>query len=188
MKKRHLKPSHSQFLVYYEQYADPLFRFCYHKTSDREVAKDITQDAFVRTWEYLIRGGEIDNMRAFLYRTANNMIVDHYRRHTMSSLNDLTEQGFDPVFENESDPTDRLDGAIAIKILDTMDPRHKEVILLRYVEELSIKEIAKIIEEKENTVSVRLHRALKELKDIYSNVGRKPGNPEKKNQKNESEN
>lgn len=175
MKKPHSKKSDippTQFLVYYEQFADPLFRFVFHKTSDREVAKDITQETFIKAWEYINRGEDIDNMRAFLYRIANNMVIDHYRRHSSSSLNDLTDQGFDPMFENEQDPVARFDGGVAIEMLDLLDPAHKEVILMRYVEELTVREIAKVIGEKENTVSVRLHRALKEIRTIYIEKGK----------------
>lgn len=70
----------AQFLDSYREHTDALFRYCYFKTLNRDEAKDMLQETFVKTWEYIRNGGEVINMKAFLYRTAHNIVVDHYRK------------------------------------------------------------------------------------------------------------
>jgi DNA-directed RNA polymerase specialized sigma24 family protein len=69
----------------------------FFKLNDRALGEDIVQDTFMKTWVYLVRGGKIDTMRAFLYHILNDLIIDEYRKHkTHSSLNALMEKGFEP--------------------------------------------------------------------------------------------
>lgn len=74
------------FLAAYDEHSDALFRHVLIRVRDREVAKDIVQEAFSRTWLYLSEGKKIDYMRAFLYRVANNLIVDGSRKKKSASL------------------------------------------------------------------------------------------------------
>jgi RNA polymerase sigma-70 factor (ECF subfamily) len=85
------------FIRAYDENADALFRQCFFKVHDREIAKDILQDTFARTWDYSTKGNTILNMRAFLYRTMNNLVVDYYRKKKAVSLDSLEEDGFNPV-------------------------------------------------------------------------------------------
>jgi len=87
-----------RFTRAYDLYADLIFRHCYFRIGDREKGKELMQDAFLKTWEYIAKGNEVEDMRAFLYRTANNLIVDLYRRKSKrqeESFEDLREKGFD---------------------------------------------------------------------------------------------
>lgn len=154
------------FLKTYERYADDIFRYCYYKTSDREKAKDLLQDTFTRSWEYLSAGHEIENIRAFLYRIANNLIIDGFRKKKMSSLEELTEQGFDPAADYSERMINQLDGMMLMKLLPELPEDYREVIIMRLVSELSIKEIAHALKEKENNISVRLHRAIQRFRQI----------------------
>jgi RNA polymerase sigma factor (sigma-70 family) len=70
----------------YERYSDELFRHCSLRLSDRERALELTQEAFVRAWQYIQRGQEVRELRPFLYRTLRNLIIDEYRRHKNTSL------------------------------------------------------------------------------------------------------
>ena len=110
-------------------------------------------------------------MRAFLYRTAHNMVVDHFRKKSSSSLDDMLETGYEPSNDEPNDQSrmaeDRLDGQIVLSMLNELDAGQREVLLMKYVEELTISEISDILGEKENTVSVRLHRGLKSLREVY---------------------
>jgi len=69
-----------KFLEAYDTYNDDIFRFCIVKVRNRDIALDIAQDTFTKTWEYLSSGKEIDNMRAFLYQVARNAIIDWSRK------------------------------------------------------------------------------------------------------------
>jgi RNA polymerase sigma-70 factor (ECF subfamily) len=114
-----------EFLQAYEENSDALFRQCFFKVHDRELARDILQETFTRTWDYLAKGKEIQNMRAFLFRTMNNMVVDHYRRKKSVSLDALSEEGFDPEALEGINANDRMEGAKALKLLDNIPSQYK---------------------------------------------------------------
>lgn len=153
------------FLKAYEQYADAIFRHCYFRLYDREEALDLSQETFLRVWEYLSRGKQVENLKAFLYKVANNRIIDELRkRGRYVSLDVLQDDGFDAKYEGGTDTTDSIDGTLALSKVKELPDIYAGVILMRYVDSLSISEIAAALDESENTVSVRLHRALQQLR------------------------
>ncbi len=162
-----MEDSKQAFLKAYDEHSDALFRHCFFKVSDRELAKDLLQETFVKVWTYLSKGKKIVNMRAFLYKTLNNLIIDEYRKKKNISLDSLAEDGFDPKADNLPNTLDIIDGERAIKLLSKLDDPYKETVFLRYVNGLEITEIAEITEQTENAVSVHIHRGLKKLKELY---------------------
>ncbi len=155
------------FLKAYDEYSDALFRHCLFKVSDRELAKDLLQETFTKVWVYVSKGKKIGNMRAFLYKTLNNLVIDEYRKKRNISLDLLAEDGFDPKADNLPNTSDMIDGERAVKLLSKLDDPYKETVFLRYVNGLEISEIAEITEQTENAVSVHIHRGLKKLKELY---------------------
>lgn len=161
------------FLDAYNMYADAIFRFCYFKLNDRELARDFLQETFAKAWTSAINSDkEVDNLRAFLYRIAGNLIIDEYRRRgnrgPSESLDDLREQGFEPAFNENSSIIDKLDGKLAISLISKVKEPYGEAVFMRYVQELTLQEIAEITGESENTISVRVHRGLSLLRKIYN--------------------
>src|SRR3989344_4534103 len=67
------------FGYFYDAYVARVYRFVYFKTSDKEVAQDITHDVFLEVWEYLVERKSIDNIQAYVYLVARNKVIDHYR-------------------------------------------------------------------------------------------------------------
>jgi DNA-directed RNA polymerase specialized sigma24 family protein len=86
----------NEFMQAYDNFADAIFRHCYYRVFDRERGKDLMQETFMRAWQYLNKGEKVLNMRAFLYRIANNLIIDESRKKKEQSLEQLQEAGFDP--------------------------------------------------------------------------------------------
>ncbi len=156
----------AEYLSLYEGSADSLFRHCYFRVSDRDLARDLTQEAFTRTWEYIAKGNKVDNMKAFLFRTAGNLIIDHYRRKKESSLDSMAEGGFDPSGDDHKHIPELAAGKEALRAVKLLEEDYRQVIVLRFINDLTIGEIAEIRGESENAVSVRIHRALKKLKEI----------------------
>ncbi|MDZ4243588.1 MAG: RNA polymerase sigma factor [Candidatus Doudnabacteria bacterium] len=159
----------AEFLAAYERFSDAIFRHCFFRVYDREAARDLTQETFVRTWEYVAKGRDIDNIRAFLYRVANNAIIDYSRRKRALSLDELLEKGFDPA--GAADPTRdieaNLDAREVMKVLLNLTSDAKDLVVMRYIDGFGPKEIAQIIGVSENVVSVRLNRAIKQLREYY---------------------
>jgi len=151
------------FLSMYSEHSDALFRFCLVKVRNRDLAVDIVQDTFTRTWEYLVTGKEIQNIRAFMYRVARNLIVDHSRRHESLSLESILEEGFE--FQDKQSNTIQIDAQVreAIELFDKLPTKYRDVLYMRHVDNLEISDIALALGETPNVISVRLHRALKKL-------------------------
>ncbi len=161
------KKLEKEFIEAYDSYVDGLFRLCHFKIKDREVAKDIVQQAFFNTWNQIKKGEVIENMQAFLYHITNNLIIDWYRKKKPEPLENLIDEGFDPP--DTQNPTDKhSEFNWAMSKLDQLKEEEKNLIIWRYVEDMSINEISKIIEESENNVSVKIHRAVERLKKILT--------------------
>lgn len=159
------KITEKAFIKAYDEYADDIFRFCAFRLYDRERAKDVMQDTFTRTWAYSIAGNEIENLRAFLYKTARNLCVNEMTRSTAFSLDEMQEiAGFDPEDTTVDSPLDAAEAAILTRHIAALDEGSQELITLRYMNGLAVKEIGEILGEAPNTISVRIHRAIEELK------------------------
>jgi RNA polymerase sigma-70 factor (ECF subfamily) len=154
------------FLEVYKQNSDAVFRFCLMRVSDRDVAKDITQETFMKVWQYAHNGSKIANLRAFIFTTAKNLIIDQYRKKKATSLDNMMEQGFDVGQEFDEEIINKFDGARAMAFLNAIPDKYRDAIYLQYVEGLSVKEIAEVTGESENNISVRIHRGLQKLRSI----------------------
>lgn len=156
------------FLKAYDEYADAIFRHCYYRVYDRERGKDLMQETFIRVWEYLAKGETVDNMRAFLYRIANNLIIDESRKKKEQSLEALQEVGFDPGIDVRDHLNNKIEKDRVLVTLQQLDEPYRDIILMRYVSDLSPSEIADVIGESANTVSVRIYRGLKQLRSLLA--------------------
>lgn len=168
-----------QFEEAFNAYSDELFRHAQLRMRDRERALELTQECFVKAFEYAKRGSTIDDLRPFLYRTLRNLIIDEYRKKKAVSLEALTEGENSPDIENilpadESNTLEtainRFEGAAALKALQELPELYREAVSLRFVEGLTPQEIAEVVGESENVVSVRVHRGLKKLKTILESL------------------
>ncbi|OGZ64716.1 MAG: hypothetical protein A3A98_01850 [Candidatus Staskawiczbacteria bacterium RIFCSPLOWO2_01_FULL_40_39] len=156
-----------QFIEAYDKYSEAIFRHCYYRIFDREAAKDFMQETFCRTWKYISRGNKIDNIRAFLYRTANNIIIDESRKRKNVSLNEIMEKGFYPNIDTRKSTENSFTAQEILAVVNSIDKKYRDVIVLKYVNDLSPREIAKAIHEKENNVYIRIHRGLQKIKGIF---------------------
>jgi RNA polymerase sigma-70 factor (ECF subfamily) len=161
-----------RFLKAFEEYSDALFRHAFLRISDRERAIDIVHDAYTKVWSYVRSGNEVESFRPFLYKVLNNLIIDEYRKTKESSLDALLEADgvdegtFEDLTSNSVESlAATLDGKKAFELLDELPDTYREVIILRFVDDLGPKEIATLIEESENVVSVRIHRGLRLLRE-----------------------
>jgi len=155
-----------QFTDAYESYSEAIFRHCYYRVFDREKAKDFVQEAFCRTWKYITEGNEIENIRAFLYRIANNIIIDESRKKKSVSLDSIMEKGFSPKVDFRQKDENYFTAKEVIKVIKSLDEKYRDVITMKYIDGFSTKEIASIIGETENNAYVRIHRGLEKLKEI----------------------
>lgn len=148
----------------YEEYADAIFRHCYLRLMNREVAKELMQDTFIKAFEYLKKGKDVENLRALLYKIAGNLVIDYVRRAKETSLDQLQEAGFDPTGADDRSLAGRLEDKRVMETLGKLSPESRELIVMRFVSDMKPREIAESLGVSANVVSVRIHRALRELK------------------------
>ncbi len=155
------------FLDAFDKYADALYRHASFRVSDSEKARDIVSDAFTKTWDYLVKGNTIDEFRPFLYRTLNRLIIDEYRKKRTESLDHLLDEAMVPegAFEelvagNRDDMELALDAQRIPELLAEMPVQYREVVVMRYMDGLMPAEIADILDQSVNNISVRIHRGV----------------------------
>lgn len=157
-----------QFIENYNQHFNGIYRYCCFSVLNPDLAEDIVQETFIKTWKYIADGKDIKDIKPFLYKVARNLIIDHSRKKSASPLDEIKENALSFRLNNSSEK--KILDAVSFKelqeILQELDERHREVVIMRYVEELKPKEIASLLEESANAVSVRIHNGLEKLRKL----------------------
>ena len=162
-----------EFQTIYIKYSDKIYKYLYLNTHDPYLAEDITGEVFLRIWKSWERI-KPDFIHALLYKTAKNILIDYYRKHNKGkkiSLEETVKQGLEPSYDEDLIEKIHKDDNIK-KINDALKfiPENlKEVLILRFVDDLSAKEVAEIIDSTEVNVRVLQFRALKKLKEVIKN-------------------
>ena len=140
-----------------EQY-DKIYRYCYFKLYDDQMAQDITQETFLRFCKQGLNLGS-DKELPYLYTIAKNLCIDHFRQRTVESLGEITEEMID-------DPTEDWISNLTLRmIISTLPEDEQELLFLRYVNEISITTICKITGLSRFAVYRKLSKSLKWLKE-----------------------
>lgn len=152
-----------------------LLRYLLFLCGNREMAEDLFQEVWMRV---LTRGGQFNGKARFetwLFTIARNLVIDQRRKRKMSSLDELFESGQDDdrpmafeVVDHEPTPFDRFsnveDREQIVAALLQLDTLYREVLVLRFHEELSLEEIAKVTRAPLSTVKSRLYRGMAAIK------------------------
>ena len=155
-----------------ELYQHRLLRYLLFLTGKREVAEDLFQETWMRV---LVRGAQYNGKARFdtwLFTIARNLVIDLSRKRTMASLDEMNESrederpfeiamsGPSPLEQFQARENSAEIGAVLLKL----DATYREVLLLRFYEELSLEEIANVTRAPLSTVKSRLYRGLAALK------------------------
>jgi RNA polymerase sigma-70 factor (ECF subfamily) len=154
------------------QYQHRLLRYLLYLVGNRDLAEDLFQETWMRV---LVRGEQYNGNARFetwLFTIARNLVIDLRRKRTMMSLEELCEGGNDDrpfeVAGDEPNPFELYqsyeNSCIVAELLLTLDALHREVLVLRFHEELSLEEIASVTCAPLSTVKSRLYRGLASLK------------------------
>lgn len=159
-----------QYIQAYNDYADALFRYCYFRISDREQAKELVQEIYIRAWGYVVKESEIPYMKALLYKIANHIVIDYIKKKKTVSLEALAEGGFNPGVDERENMNNEITVKEIVKVINQLPKKYRDVLLFKYVDGYSVKEIAKIVSQKENVVSIWIHRGMKQLRQLLDNA------------------
>ena len=155
-----------------ELYQHRLLRYLLFLTGKREVAEDLFQETWMRV---LLRGAQYNGKARFdtwLFTIARNLVIDLSRKRQMASLDEMSETGEDErPFEVAMDGPSpfeqfatREDRAEVAEVLLRLEPNYREVLVLRFHDEMSLEEIAGVTRAPLSTVKSRLYRGLAALK------------------------
>ena len=156
------------FGLIYDHYLPKIYRFILMKVSRREEAEDITHQVFLKAWTSIgTHYSEMDlPFSSWLYRIAKNAVIDHYRRERPTlNIDDhegvdelITRHDLDLKIDLENKTKELLEAVRSLKETE------QEVITMRFVEDLSTKEVAEAIGKSEGAVKVIQHRAIESLR------------------------
>lgn len=159
----------------YDDYRLKLFNFCLARLSgERESADDCVQEAFLVLSTKLNNGEEIENPRAFLYRTAENFVKRRQEQISKDAKRLVPlEKAAEAVtnYEAFSEEIENIDyDALAEKLIDTLDDGEKLLYNLRYIKNTRVDEIAKILNISRPAVSMRLVRLKTKITDMVTQL------------------
>ena len=151
----------------YDKYIKKIYRFVLLKVNSAEIAEDLTSEVFMRGWQ-AFKGNhdKVENVQAFLYQIARNLLADHYRQGAKAQL--VSVEYAPPLPDAKQDLEEmsfvQSDMEQVKAALVNINDDYREVIVWYYLDELKVSEIAKILEKSEPAVRVLIHRALHALK------------------------
>lgn len=168
--ERSLKGDAEAFGALYDLYHAPIYRFILLRTGRREEAEDLAHQVFLAAFEHLDHYEEKGHpFSSWLFRIARNRVIDYYRvKRESVSLDDEIAVAVEGPLDLEGDADRALMMQKVEQALRTLVPDHQEVIILRYIEELSLKETAAVMERSEGAVKLLQHRAMKELRELLA--------------------
>jgi RNA polymerase sigma-70 factor (ECF subfamily) len=147
----------------YEKVYAFLFRFC----SNREIAQDLTQETFIKVWKAIDNFSGNCRLSTWLYRISYNTYLDYLKKQkkeaSVSENHDLGCKNSDSDFNNPNTSSEFSDNIL--DHIEQLSPILREIIVLHYREELSINEIADVLEIPRGTVKSRLNSALNALRN-----------------------
>lgn len=154
----------------YDQYVDAIYRFVVYKVSHKPEAEDITSEVFLKTWAYIREGNHVQNIRALLFRIARNLVIDYYRANK-NQTHIAYEELADVLVADTDDANEQIYQKevqeFLEKGLNTLKDEYRDILLLRYVEGLSLSEIAHVMDRTNGACRVLLHRAVSVFKKNY---------------------
>jgi len=165
--KNAVKGEASAFGALYDFYHSQIYRFVFIKVGRREEAEDLTHQVFMNAWtnirSYKHRGFPFSS---WLYRIARNQVIDYYRtRKGDVSIEQVDPEYFVAPVSAHFDLGNKMEMDRVMLAIKELKPEYQDVIIMRFVEELSVKEVASAVGKSEGAVKLLQHRAIKELRD-----------------------
>ncbi len=178
--KEVLKGDQNAYGEIVELYKDKVYQLCYRMLGNRHEAEDMAQEAFIRAYINISRFNTDLKFSTWLYRIATNLCIDRLRKKKPDYYLDAEVTGTDGLTMYSQVATDTdlpEDNLVSMELAETIErailrlpEKYRTVIVLKYIEELSLKEISEILDIPVGTVKTRIHRGREALRQQLSNV------------------
>jgi RNA polymerase sigma-70 factor (ECF subfamily) len=151
------------FAQLYDAYVERVYRYVYFRVTDNETAEDLTSQVFLKAWENLGRYRPGGPFLAWLYTIAHNTVIDHYRtRKPTVPLEEVAS-----LIVQKDDLEDHMELQFNVEILRTalqqLTPDQQQVLMMRFIAEMSTEEVARAMGKREGAVRALQMRALHTL-------------------------
>lgn len=153
----------------YDHFFDAIYRYIYFKIDERYV-EDLAGTVFIKAWENIHRYKKTSGFKSWLFRIAHNAVIDHYR--TNKEESELTENVADVrVLHNPNIVIEKkIISQFVRKAISKLDDKYKQIVILKFINELSNEEISDILKTSEANVRTLQFRALKKLRTIIEDL------------------
>lgn len=153
----------------YDRFVERIYSYIYHRVGQAELAEDLTGQVFIRMLEAIRSGqGWRTSFSGWLYRIAHNLVIDFYRRRSRASFVDIDEAP--PIAVTEEEPFRKVQATLDREdlraALNQLTEEQAQVITLRFLEDLSIAEVAAIMGKNEGAIKALQYRAILALRRI----------------------
>ena len=163
-----LKGDQQAFAELVDLYQDKLYHMAYRMLSNRQEAEDVVQDAFLRVYKNLDRFDETLKFSTWIYRIATNLCIDRLRKRKPTYSLDAESQdyegldGYSMIPSDDKTPESELilsdTQRIIHQAMESLPPKYKSVMMLRYIQDLSLQEVGDILDMPVTTIKTRVHR------------------------------
>ncbi len=172
LKERLKNKDQVAFEELYDKNINDIYRFIYFKIGKKDEASDLSSLVFLKTWEHIQKNKISDHqtLRALIYKIARNVVVDYYRNRRPESLSLDDENNRIEVVDEEYDLEMEIGvkgeyERLMVKVMELKN-EYREILIMRFVNDLSLDEISNITGKKKINIRVLLHRAIKALKEM----------------------
>ena len=163
--KRAIKGEASAFGLLYDHYQPRIYRFVVIKVGRLEEAEDLTHQVFLSAWQNIRRYEDLGHpFGSWLYHIARNQVIDHYRTKRVQVVLQEAEPFLPSADDSEAGAEMKLELERVRRAVHKLKPVYQDVIAMRFVEELSIKETAAALRRSEGAIKLLQHRAMNELR------------------------
>ena len=145
-----------------------VYHFLFKLCKEKVIAQDLTQETFIKAWDKIENFNGQSRFSTWLYRISYNVFIDYKRMNTLNTIAlDVSEVNtvLECTAKIDEDVSLKLQYEAIMKFVNNLSEKYKEVILLHYVDDLSIKEIGVILNIPKGTVKLRINGALVELRN-----------------------
>lgn len=170
---QHLRYDERFFLDHLAIHHEDIYRFIYSIVYDNSLAEDLTQDTMEKAWRNMGQLKETEKAKPWLFSIARREVSIYYKRNSMKkiykldsnilSIEDLEDVEVDVIKILE----DLEEQKLIMKILEMLDIKYRRILKMHYVDEISLKDIAKILNINYNTVRTNCSRGLIKIRDLY---------------------
>ncbi len=163
------------FSLLYKRYSGKVYSKCISLLKDETLAQDATQDIFTKIFLNLAKFSERSKFSTWVYSITYNYCIDFLRRKKKEKnlFSDEIERVPDVVEEVPDTYLLEMEVARLKKVLNTIPPGDRAILLMKYSDEMSIKEIAGVLDKSESAIKMKIkrakHKAQKVYKEIFSN-------------------